>query len=220
MLAAAWSAAAAAGSASHARPTISGFPYSLQVGDHLVYAERPIAPEIRRILASADQRLAASPIAGPGMGARIFLTKGGDQWKALSKASVSAFAITRPGNEAIIVNASDVRTDRVFNGRKIGGVRPLSQVIAHEMTHGLIRRHLGVAAAARAPAWMVEGYCDYVAGGGSLSDTDAARLIARKIDHPALPYYLGRKRVAAILARNGGSVDRLFASPDRTAANR
>ncbi|OYY79249.1 MAG: hypothetical protein B7Y43_02115 [Sphingomonas sp. 28-62-20] len=190
------------------------FPFHRQIGGHHISAEFPIPSAMDAVLARADQRLSTSAIAVPGLGSRIFLTNGGWRWRALAKASVSAFAISRPGSELVIVNRSDMVRDLAFNGRRIGGVRPLSQVIAHEMAHGLLRRHFGLAAAQAAPAWKVEGYCDFVAGGGSLSDAEAARLIAAGTDHPALPYYLGRKRVEAILARNGGSVDALFANDD------
>ncbi|MBX9731771.1 MAG: hypothetical protein K2X59_10615, partial [Sphingomonas sp.] len=190
------------------------FPFHRQIGEHHVSAEFPIPSAMDVVLARADQRLGTSAIAAPGLGSRILLTNGGWRWRALAGASESAFAISRPGSELVIVNRSDMIRDLAFNGRKIGGVRPLSQVIAHEMAHGLLRRHFGLAAAQSAPAWKVEGYCDFVAGGGSLSDAEAAKLIAAGADHPALPYYLGRKRVEAILARNGGSVDALFANHD------
>jgi hypothetical protein len=50
-----------------------------------------------------------------------------------------------------------------------------------------------------------------VAGGGSLTDAEAANLIAAKEYPPALAYWRGRKTVEAELRRNGGSVDALFA---------
>ncbi len=85
-------------------------------------------------------------------------------------------------------------------------------MIAHEQTHGLIRARYGSLADVRYPAWLREGYCDVVAGGGSLSDAQAALLDRRDPSHPALLYYHGRKRVEALLRADGGSVDRLFAT--------
>ena len=80
------------------------------------------------------------------------------------------------------------------------------------MTHGLIRARFGITSDWRYPAWLREGYCDYVAGGGSLTDAEAARLLSTHHDHPALVYWQGRKRIEAELARNGASVDALFAA--------
>lgn len=74
----------------------------------------------------------------------------------------------------------------------------------------MLRRHFGFTVDFTKPQWVREGYCDHVAGESSLSEQDVAQLQATGAHHPALPYFLGRKRVAASLAVNGGSVDRLF----------
>lgn len=83
------------------------------------------------------------------------------------------------------------------------------------MTHGLIRRHFGLLADWRYPAWLREGYCDDVAGGGSLTDAAAASLLRDGQSVPALAYWQGRKRVERRMATNDGSVDRLFAEGSR-----
>ena len=195
-----------------AAPQLLAFPYSGQIGAHRVYSEAPITPGLERIVASADALAARSPIAVQPADAPIFLTEGGWRWTWLTLTSRGAFAITRPVTENIVVNRHDIATDMVFNGAKFGGRRPLSGTIAHEMTHKAIRRRFGLLSDAKYPEWLREGYCDFVAGGGSLSDGEAHRLIAAGAEHPALEYWRGRNRVAAILQRNGGSVDALFKS--------
>ena len=72
------------------------------------------------------------------------------------------------------------------------------------------RRQFGLFIDLTKPAWLREGYCDYVAQESSLSKTDIARLRAAGTAHPALVYYAGRQRVAAMLARNGNNVNVLF----------
>jgi len=195
-----------------AAPRLLAFPYSTQIGSHHVYSEQPITPQLESIVARADALAAKSPISDPSAHQPIFLTNGGWRWSWLALGSRDAFALSRPVSEAIVINRSDQATDVVLNGRRIGGRRSLSGTIAHEMTHGAIRRHFGLFADAHYPAWLREGYCDYVAGGGSLTDADAARLNKSDPQAPALAYWRGRKRVEAELQRNGGSVDTLFAS--------
>lgn len=190
-------------------PEALAFPYRDTIGDTAVYAERPIPRGMHDVLLRSDALLRRSAIYGPGYGRRIFLTDGGWRWHVLAGQSSGAFAVSRPLLETIVVNRSDIFRDRVENGRAVAGVRSLSGVIAHERTHGLIRARYGVLADLRFPAWLREGYCDVVAGGGSLSDADAARLKARGERVPALLYYDGRKRVEAEL-RRGRSVDALF----------
>lgn len=190
-------------------PEALAFPHRLQIGDTRLYSETPIPEDAARdVLARSDRLLKASPISGPGYGRRIFLTKGGWRWMLLAPGSRQAIAITRPFAETIIFNRSDIASDRAMTAV---GSRSLAGVIAHERTHGLIRAHFGPLADWRYPNWVREGYCDVVAGGGTLSDAQAAALRAAGKASTPLFYYDARKRVEAALKRNGGSVDRLFA---------
>jgi hypothetical protein len=92
----------------------------------------------------------------------------------------------------------------------VGSARSLSAVLAHEFTHGIIRRRYGLAESILAPRWLVEGYADHVAQESSLTAAYVARLEASSGRHPALVYYRGRKKVEALLAANGNDVDALF----------
>ena len=195
-----------------AAPQLLAFPYAVTIGRHRVYSEAPIDPRLAQLVKAADATVTASPL-GSARAANqpIFLTNGGWRWTWLTLQNRRAFAITRPLVETIIVNRSDVGGDVVENGRAIAGRRSLHGTLAHEMTHGLIRAHFGPGADATYPAELREGYCDYVAGGGSLSDADARKLEAQGRFVPALTYWRGRKKVEAALAANHGNVDALFA---------
>lgn len=196
-------------------PEALAFPFHRDVRGASVWSEVPIPPAIEGVVARADALVGASAIAGPSTGRRIFLTQGGWRWHWLALGAGGAFGLTRPLSEAVIVNRSDVATDLVTNGAAIGGTRTLSGVIAHERTHGLIRARYGLVAEVTMPLWVREGYPDYVARESSLSDTDARTLRRTHPDTPALAYHDGRRRVAAALAANGGSVDRLVADARR-----
>ena len=193
-------------------PQLLAFPYSAEVEGHRVYSETPIPARFAALIAEADRRAAASPIAQTKRDQPIFLTRGGWRWTWLTGQTRGSFAITRPLTEAIVVNRSDPARDLVTTRRDVAPETSLTRVLAHEMTHGAIRAHFGLAADWKYPTWVREGYCDYVGGGTSLTDAEAAKLMARHQQHPALVYWQGQKRVGAELKRNGGSVDALFAS--------
>ena len=123
-----------------------------------------------------------------------------------------AFAQTRPFGDNVVINRADITRDKVWTGAPIAGERVLSDVIAHERTHILIRMWFGALADRRFPTWLREGYCDYVANSSSLSDQQASRLVAENRKIPALFYYQSRKRVERALQDNGGSVQTLFQS--------
>jgi hypothetical protein len=189
-------------------PCLLAFPYHAQIGDKSVYSETPIAPDIAPVPPPAPLRNSA--IFSDGYGKTIYLTDGGWRWRLLSvPGSANAFAFSRAFTETIVMNRSDVIADKVFGRGTDGRTRTLSDTIAHEQAHGLLRSRFGLSTFL-APQWKVEGYCDYVAQASSLNDAQAAALERVNPDHPALVYYHGRRRVAEILRANGGSVDRLF----------
>lgn len=206
-------------------PRLLFFPYRAMAGETAVYSATPITPRIREIVARADARNRASPLfTSRILGRPVFLTDGGVRWRILSLGAGGAFAVTRPLGASVVINRSSLADDRVWNGSIVAGSRELAGVIAHERTHVLIRERFGLTADSRYPAWVREGYCDYVAGGGTLSGAEAARLRAEGSRVPALFYYDSRKRVEQTLRDNGGSVDALFrsavagpqAAPDQT----
>jgi hypothetical protein len=192
-------------------PQLLAFPYAEQMGTHRIYSEVPIEPELKAVVRAGDALAARSPISDADAHQAVFFTNGGWRWAWLTLTSRGAFAISRPGSEVIIVNRSNAADDAVFTPRSVGGKRVLSATLAHEMTHGAIRKHFGMLADWHYPTWLREGYCDYVAGGSSLTDAEAKALAASGTPHPALVYWLARKRVESELQRNGGSVDGLFA---------
>lgn len=197
-------------------PPLLAFPYSTTIRQHRVYSEQPIDPRLAALVAEADAMAAKSPLSSSRAADQpIFLTDGGWRWTWLALRNRTAYAVSRPLIETIVINRSSVTRDLVENRAGAPGSRSLHATLAHEMTHGLIRAHFGPAADFKYPAELREGYCDYVAGGGSLTDAEARALIASGRDVPALTYWRGRKKVEAALASNGGNVDALFANWQR-----
>ena len=192
-------------------PQLLAFPYHATSAVGPVWSERPIdQPALDRVAARSRALLAQSPIAGPHEQRPIFLTDGGWRWLWLANTSAGGFALTRPITKAVVVNDADIGAVPVRNGATISNERTLSAVLAHEFTHGVIRRRYGVIKSILAPQWLVEGYADHVAQESSLSDADVAKIEASGQSHPALVYYRGRKRVERILAANGNDIDALF----------
>lgn len=192
-------------------PLLLVFPHHRMVGDTPVFSSQPLSPEVEAVLRRADDRLRTSPLYRADVARRpVYLTDGGVRWRILSVGAGGAFALTRPFGANVVVNRSSLARDRVWSGRRPPGERTLSDVIAHEKTHILIRKRYGVTADALYPRWLVEGYCDHVADASTLSDAEAAAEVAAGRTSPALTYYQSRKRVEAALAGNGGSVDALF----------
>jgi len=176
-----------------------------------VWSERPIdRTALDKVAARSRTLLDKSAIADRDEQRPIFLTNGGWRWLWLANGSAGGFALTRPITKAVVVNDVDLSADLISNGAAVGRERTLSAVLAHEFTHGVIRRRYGLVKSILAPRWLVEGYGDHVAQESSLTAADVAQLEASGSTHPALVYYRGRKRVETLLAANGNDVDALF----------
>lgn len=195
-----------------AAPQLLAFPHVATIGATRVYAEAPIdRVAIAQVLQRADARVATSPLHAGPVGTRVFLTDGGWRWRLLALTASDTIGFTRPlsdvVSDAVILNRSDIRRDSISSRY---GSRSLSGVIAHERTHIMVRRHLGLIDGVRLPRWISEGYADHVAGESTLSAAEVARLRAEGSDHPAIFYYHARRRVEAVLTANGGDVDALL----------
>lgn len=194
-------------------PQALAFPYRATIGPYQVWSEVPLgSAPMRDAFALADAKVQRSPLARTPEPRRVFVTKGGWRWNWLAISARGSFAFTRPVNTNIVINTTDPATATVRNARNIGRGRTLASIIAHETTHGMIRRRFGFYADAIYPTWLTEGYCDYISGESTLSTAEVARLEATDGHHPGLVYYNGHRKVAGILVRNGGSVERMFAA--------
>lgn len=194
-------------------PQLLAFPYHARSGDFTVYSELPIDQAALAVVTDRSAALvSASPFARSSEPRRVFLTTGGWRWNWLALRFRDSFAVSRPMTEPLIFNRSDVRRDRVYAGAGGSSARSLSGTIAHESCHGLIRREIGQAADWTKPAWLREGYCDFMAEESLLDEARAEQLRRSYPDHRALLYFDGRRRVAAELQRHGGNVRTLFAA--------
>lgn len=193
-------------------PQLLAFPYRTNTPIGTVWSESPISRDVLAVASETTMaRMATTPLAGPHERRPIFLTDGGWRWQWLAPGNVSVYAISRPITKAVIVNRRNLAGEAAVGSATNDRKRTLGSLLAHEFTHGLIRRRYGLLASLQFPIWKVEGYCDHVAGESTLDEQDAAMLEAAGQSHPALVYYRGRQRVTAELARNGGSIDKLFA---------
>ncbi len=102
--------------------------------------------------------------------------------------------------------------------------RPLSYYLAHELTHVMESRAFGRGSAVRYPAWVNEGYADYVAKAGRFDlARNAADLRARTREMDPKASGLYRRyhlEVAYLLDRQGMTVRQLYAAPPDEAAVR
>lgn len=199
------------------------FEHRLVHGQYDVRSDRPIPPEMRRVLDDVTRRLERSELYGAQQRFRVFLCN--DDWRMALYSQRFSSALGGAADDwlgrNIFIRRSDVAGNRIFppSGRLADAeARPLSYFIAHEATHIMDSRALGRIGARRAPRWLREGYADYVAKGGDFDFEDnRARLIAGDplLDPERIPGLYRRHHliVAMLIERDGLSVRRLYANP-------
>lgn len=155
------------------------FAHQINYKHFTVYSRQPLDQNISIVLDRVDARLATSEINNTQVKARIFLTNSQQLYSALSlyigaNSFGKAFAVLPTNN--IFINEADVPRDLVFRKAPTFNQRSLSEVVAHEVTHLLVREKFGYVKNITMPAWKKEGYAEYVSGGTTLDPVTGANL--------------------------------------------
>lgn len=190
------------------------FAHEVSYKNFTVYSREPLDGSVYAMLGKVETRLAASPLNTPEVKPRIFLT--GDQWL------YSALSLYTGGNSFgkglpmlptsnVFINDADVARDLVFRKAPINNQRSLSGVVAHEITHLLIRKKFGYVKNIAMPAWKKEGYAEYIAGGSTLDYETGVRLWkANPNDGTGYLYFKYYMAVKYLLETEKLSVEELF----------
>lgn len=190
------------------------FAHEISHGSFKVYSRDPLDQNIYVVLDEANSRLAASEINNQEVRPKIFLTNSHSVY-ALMGLSLGGnsfgkgFAALPTSN--IFINRSDVAKNLVFRSAEANNQRSLSGVIAHEVTHLLIRKRVGYWRNLTMPAWKKEGYAEYVAGGSMLPyETGVKMWKENPKDGTGYQYFKYYQLVKYLIEHDKLSVDDLF----------
>lgn len=189
-----------------------------------VHADAPIPASADAVIADAEARVERSALFVPGVTHDVYVCQSLWRWRLVSNRAVGAGAIAMaPIGHAVFTRPAHFDIDRLVgpSGRETPGERTLAYYLAHEITHTLTADRMGVAYF-DLPAWVREGYADYV-GRGPTFDYEAtrARLLAgeRALDPSASGLYLRYiLLVSHLIDREGWPVEALLARPPDRAA--
>lgn len=178
-----------------------------------VYAREPITPEMQSVLDRAEEKLKASPIYSDTNDRRLFFTGGWGMYAFMTNKAYMSFASSIPYLDNIMLTKSDVAADRMFVNRPESNSRSLSGVIAHEVTHLLLRQHYGTLRAYMLPTWKNEGYCEYVAGESTIPlEEGLRRWRENKGDDSGYRYTKYHLMIKYLIEKEQMSVDQIMNS--------
>jgi hypothetical protein len=144
------------------------FPHHAHLGRVALYSDQPLPAAITPILATVNRRLAASAIDDPTLTHQVFLCSDRRRFAFFTNVRYRVGGVNYWYlNRNSFLRPAHVEANRLIgpSGREVPGDRTLAYFITHEVTHGLTVARIGRRAFWRLPAWVTEGYADYVGKG-------------------------------------------------------
>jgi hypothetical protein len=195
------------------------FPNRVSAAGMTIYSRARLPPEAAECAARAAALIARSELAVPGRNERVFVCD--SPWLFhLFNPVTSGFAYSVPVSGNCFVGHVDFEKDLVRHRGPDFNTRKLSAVIAHEATHGLIRRRVGWLRGLTVPDWVAEGYCDHVAQESSFPEDEGLRLLAEGPSDPSIAfrYFTYRQMVRYLIEERGLSFEEVLARSEDKAA--
>jgi len=185
------------------------FAHEVSHKNFKVYSTQPVDEKLYQILDSAEGRLVKSPIYDGELKHKVFLTGSHAFYGFLSNKAYKSFANSIPGLDNILINKTDIGEDLVFLNRAERNKRSLSGVVAHEVTHLLIKKKFGyLNTVVTIPTWKNEGYCEYVAGDSTVTYEEGVQLLKENPTQDS--YFKYHLMVKYLLETEKLSIEELF----------
>lgn len=189
------------------------FAHSITAAGVTLYARDPLPEVANERIERALKLVANSELATDGRAERVFVCNNRWLFTLLAPTSSRAFAFTMPITGNIFVADADFVKDATRSSAPTYNTRSVSGVVAHEITHNLIRKRLGLIRSIMLPKWVAEGYCEYVAHESSFPEAEGLRLLAagRADPSPSFRYFRYRQMVRHLMEDEELNFDQLAA---------
>jgi hypothetical protein len=182
----------------HAFPQVL-FAHNFTVDGIIVYSREPLPAVAIAEIREAAARVASAELAVRGRTERVFLCDEPWLFRLFGPLQARALAYSVSITDHAFVAVEDFHSGRVRSAS--GRTRSLSSVVAHEITHGLIRKRIGIIRALLLPDWIAEGYCEYVARESTLGESEGLALMqaSGQSDSGVYRYFLYHRMVAHLM---------------------
>ena len=189
------------------------FAHSFSQDGITVYSRAPLSPSVADRTTEIAGLLSRSELAVPGQHHSVFVCNHPWLFRLFSPVHGRSFAVSVPLTNHVFVADADLASNTARSGRPRFNQRSFSGVVAHEITHRLIRARVGLARGLRLESWVEEGYPDYVAGEGSFPEREGLALLAEGGSDPSrsFQYFLWRQMVEHLIDDRGLAFDDLVA---------
>lgn len=164
------------------------FAHSVTTDGITIYSRTPLPPAAAECAKRAAALTHQSELAVPGRRERVFVCNSPWLFRLFSPRSHGASAVRVSLTGQVFVADADFQNNTSRRSSPDFNTRKFSSVMAHEITHGLIRHRLGQWRGTLLPDWVDEGYCEYVARESSFPEAEGLRRFAAAEVHPSPAY--------------------------------
>ncbi len=136
------------------------FSHSLTSSGITFYSRTPLPARAETLALAVREKISRAALNDPSVRHRVFIVNSPVLWALLNGPYRRAIARNVEIRNSILVPTLDwTSLDIVhFDGRRA----PAVGILAHEITHTLVQRRIGLLAVWRLPWWKREGYAEYV----------------------------------------------------------
>jgi len=187
------------------------FAHSVQSNGITVYSHTPLAPGATGTVQRVHTTVSRSALFTDKAKPCVFICNSRSLYTFFVPFSRRSFAVSYPLTDNIFVAHADLGRDRAYRFADGHNQRSFHSLVAHEIGHVLIRRRIGRLRDHRLPTWIKEGYCEYIAGEGTLSDEAGIPMLlaGQDDDSMALRYFVWRKLVEYLIDVEGLTFENL-----------
>ena len=139
------------------------FAFTLGSGKIIVASDRPIpSAGGERFLHDCERLLERSPLKAEGNQYRLYVANEPWRYRLFFVVDPAAWGLAYGFVGHAFLSGADFETGRVVHWGYVGTPpRTLAYLCAHELTHVIVRQHLGLGSY-RVRRWVFEGFADYV----------------------------------------------------------
>jgi hypothetical protein len=195
------------------------FACETRAGNLVLHSREPLPPEAVVIAEHARDRVGRSPFYDPRAQYDVFLCDTPLLFALFARQDYRAGGVAPGLTGNVFLRPAHVARDRLVgpSGAEASGDRTLTYFIAHEVTHVMVMRRLGLLRHWRLRRWQREGYADYVGKGGSFDYAAVLgelRAHATALDPERSGLYLRyHLLVAYLLDKKGVAPEHLLSAP-------
>ncbi len=195
------------------------FAHETRSGNVVLHSRAALPPRALDIAERARQRAARSPFYDHQATYDVFFCDTPTLFALFARNDYRVGGVASGLTHDIFLRPAHVDRDRIVgpSGVEASGDRTLTYFIAHEITHVMVMRRVGLIRYLRLRTWQREGYADYVAKAGAF-DSSAA-LLGLRTQAPELDprrsglYDRYHLLVAYMLDHEGMTPEDLMAAP-------